>query len=73
MPSIPAELQERIATATATLTIAEKELEAVLQAIETTARADKKIIGPTLQDAFNKVVAARTTLAAILEEQPKKA
>jgi hypothetical protein len=69
VPNILSELQQRIATATADLTVAEKELEAVLEAIATTDRADKRIIGPALQAAFTKVVAAKNTLAAMLEDR----
>jgi hypothetical protein len=68
VPNIPPEVQKRIATATATLSAAEKDLQTALEAIETTARADKRIIGSTLQGAFDKVVAAKSALAAILEE-----
>lgn len=68
MPTIPPEVQKRISTATAELSVAEKELETALQAIETTARADKRIIGHSLQAAFSRVVAAKGALAAILEE-----
>lgn len=68
MPNIHPELQKRIASATKDLSIAEKELEVVLEAIEHTERAEKRIIGPALQDAFAKVVAAKTALAAVLED-----
>lgn len=68
MPNIDPELQKRIASATSDLSVAEKELETVLQAIAHTERAEKRIIGPALQDAFAKVVAAKTALAAVLED-----
>ena len=68
MPSLDPAVLKRIATATAELSVAEEQLKTVLEAIETTARADKKIIGSALQEAFSTVVAARSVLAAVLEE-----
>ena len=68
MSTISPDLQRRISAATTDLADAEQQLKKVLDAIETTVRADKKIIGPALEAAFSRVVAAKTTLASALED-----
>jgi hypothetical protein len=65
---IDPENQRRINEAKEQLTRAEKELEAAMQALETTTRADKRIIGPILKAAFESLAEAKSKLASILSE-----
>ena len=65
MPMNTEDLQQRVDEALQSLTQAEHELAQVLHDIEVTARADKKMIGSSLQTALAKVVAAKATLAAL--------
>ncbi|WP_224370084.1 hypothetical protein [Hyalangium versicolor] len=65
---ISAELQQRIKEAKELLTVAEQELEVALSELESSERADKKMISHRLELAFAKVSASRRNLEAVLQE-----
>lgn len=62
---IARKIAKRIDVATSTLSEAEAELTKLLDAIEVTPRADKKMIGDALQTALRRVVDAKAALAAL--------
>ncbi len=57
--------QKKIDEATTALAEAEKELEALMKALESGQRADKRMIGDVLRDAFSKLSLAKATLDAL--------
>jgi hypothetical protein len=69
MSELKPEIEARIAQATKALAIAEEQLRSVLATMEVQERAEKRIIGPSLQTAFDGVVTARVALASVLEER----
>ncbi len=70
MPSIDPKLKVQIDEATAALASAEKELENLMRTIESTERAEKKMIGEVLKDAFQKLAIARAKLDGLRDPSP---
>lgn len=62
------EHQRRIIEAKTHLKDAERELDSAMQALEAADRANKTMITSVLRVAFEKVTAARTELASVLED-----
>lgn len=65
---ISPEHQRRISEAQTHLSGAERELDSAMQALDASERANKTMITAVLRVAFEKVTAARTELAAVLED-----
>jgi hypothetical protein len=67
-PKISPDLQKRIKEAKELLSIAERELETALSDLDSTDRADKKMISHRLELAFDKLRAGRRNLEEVLQE-----
>ncbi len=63
-------MQQRILDATSHLAVAERELEAALNALTVSVRADKMIISNSLQVAFEKLATAKRDLQSIVQDPP---
>ncbi len=68
MPVDP-ELQRRIKEATDQIGIAERELETAITQLKVSPRGSETMISQVLQDAFEKLAAAKRKLEAIVNER----
>ena len=64
------ELQKKIKEATTKLAKAEKDLATALNELKVAERANKKMIGTVLQDAFELLASAKRNLEELLGEPP---
>lgn len=67
---IDPEIKQRIAEATQRLTSAERELAAAIAELTVSERSDKRMVSERLRTAMAELVAARTSLAELIESQP---